>query len=97
MWDDLHDKLTNPMIQGPLMSMIFAIVRVIYDKKETKPSRIALEALVCGGLSLTAGALIKAMGWNEDFVLFASGAIGFLGAQAVRQVAIGWLNKKASK
>lgn len=90
----IEKSLSDPFIMGPIMSMIIAVIRVTYDKEETKPSRIFLESLICGLMTWTSGAAVRALGWSEDWVLVAGGVIGFLGAFTVRQMALKYLSKK---
>lgn len=89
--------LTDPFVVGPIMSMFFAVIRVIYDQEESRPGRIMLEAIVCGLLTWTGGAAIRAMGLPDDWVLVVGGVIGFLGATVVRQIALRFLRRKAEK
>lgn len=86
-----------PEAAGALMSMFIAIVRVIYDNKETSKMQIFLEALICGGLSLTASYGIMAMDLNINWAIFAGGTIGYFGSASVRQVALILINKKVDQ
>jgi lambda family phage holin len=74
--------------------MFIAVLRVLYDKKETRPLRVVLEALVCGGLSLTAFYGISAAGLSHNWAVFAGGAIGYLGSDTVRAVAMRVIHSK---
>ena len=86
-----------PYILGVLLAMVISILRVIYDKEETKPLRIILESLLCGVLSLTASSGITAMGLNTNWAIFAGGTIGYFGSTSVRVIALRVMNKKADK
>lgn len=83
-----------PQAAGVLMAIFMAVVRVLYDDKETKPQRIIIEALLCGALSLTATYGITALGLNIHWAIFVGGTIGYLGPQSVRQYVTKVLNKK---
>lgn len=84
---DFFNKLP-PESAGVLMAMFMAVLRVIYDKEETKPMRILLESVICGALSLTASSGILAMGLNMNWAIFVGGAIGYFGSATVRSIAL---------
>ena len=79
------------------MAIFIAILRIIYDGKETRPMRILLEAAICGALSLTVSYGIIALGLNHNWSIFGGGAIGYLGSATVRGMAIKLLNSKVNK
>ena len=79
------------------MAMFISTLRVIYDKEETKPLRILLEALICGALSLTASSGIIALQLNINWAVFAGGVIGYIGSTSVRAIALRFLNRKVGK
>ena len=83
-----------PWVGGALMSIIVAVLRVVYDKEETSAVRILLEGLLCGALTLTAGSAVAAMGMPHEWYLFCGGVIGFIGSQSIRNLAMKILNKK---
>lgn len=83
-----------PEAGGAIFAIIVAILRVIYGKEETKFSRILLESLICGGLTLTVTSAIAALGYSDQWMFFAGGSIGFMGSQAVRAIAVKLINKK---
>lgn len=80
-------KNLDPSIMAPIFAVIISILRVVYDGKETRFVRIALEAAICGLLTLAAGVGIGAMGWSSEWSMVAGGAIGFLGSEFVRYTA----------
>lgn len=83
-----------PWVGGVVMAVTIAILRVIYDKEETSTSRVLLEGLICGALTLTAGSAIEALGISHDWHLFLGGVIGFIGSHSIRQIAIKYINRK---
>jgi len=87
----------TPEYAGVFMAMFIAILRVIYDGKETRPMRILLESVICGALSLTASYGILALGLNQNWAIFAGGVIGYLGSATVRGLALKLLNSKVKK
>lgn len=81
-------KDISPTVMGVVLAVVISVLRVIYDKEETKPLRIMLEALLCGSLAVVAGSAINAMGMSQDWTLFAGGVVGFIGSQTIRNFAI---------
>ena len=75
------------------MAILTSVLRVIYDQEETKFTRILLESLICGTLTLTVGSALRALGY-EDWYMFCGGAMGFMGSQTVRALAYKIINKK---
>lgn len=83
-----------PQVHGMMLAVIVAIIRVIYDREETSCTRMFLEAILCGLLTLTAGTAVQAMGLNQNWVLVCGGVIGFMGSQAIRAFASKYINKR---
>ena len=77
-----------PAIAGVLMSVFISIVRVIYDKEETKVLRILLESFLCGALTLTINSGIVALGFGNNWPVFIGGVVGYFGSVRVREFAI---------
>lgn len=94
MFNELKDM--PPQATGFAMTVVIAVLRVIYDKEETSLVRIILESLLCGSLTLTAGFAIHASGYDQDWTLFAGGVIGFMGSQTIRALANKFISKKIS-
>ncbi len=86
-----------PEIAGVIMAVVTAVLRVLYDRDETKPIRIILEASLCGFLSLAASAGIAAAGLDHHWSIFAGGMIGYLGSTTVRALAIKILKARAAR
>ena len=86
-----------PEMAGVLMAMVIAALRVIYDPDETKPMRVFLESMICGGLSVAATAAIFALGLSPMWAVFAGSVIGFLGSMAVRTMAMNAISKRIDK
>ena len=84
-------------VAGVFMAMFIAVLRIIYDKEETKPMRIILEAFICGSLSLTVSFGIIALGLSHSWSVFAGGVIGYFGSATVRAVAMRILDSKVNK
>lgn len=82
-----HNLGDHPWIGGVVMAVMISILRIVYDQQETRMSRIVLESLICGALTVTVGSLLEALGYGQDWYLFCGGAIGFMGSQSVRAFA----------
>lgn len=93
---DIADKLNDipPGIAGAMLAMFLAFLRVTSDERDARPTRVALESLICGALSLTASSGILAMGLNMYWATFVGGAIGYFGSTSVRNLALKFLHKK---
>jgi lambda family phage holin len=83
-----------PGVGGFLMAVMISIVRVIYDREETSFIRIMMESLICGFLTVAAGSAMAALGYGDNWYLFAGGMIGFLGSQSIRALAYKIIDKR---
>ena len=83
-----------PWMGGMLMAISMSVLRIIYDKEETNFMRIVLESLICGGLTLSTGSALVAMGYGPEWYLFCGGMIGFMGSQFIRALAKKVIKKK---
>ena len=52
------------MLIGPIAAIVFSIMRTAYDSDEPRVVRIALEAGVCAGITVTAMAAVLAATWQ---------------------------------
>lgn len=105
LWGTILDWLLDPSpaLQGFLMALLIAVLRLIYDRKEKAWQRIALEGLLCGLLTV-AGTSITALAlslWWPTFqapvaqiAIGVGGTVGFFGVEAVRRAAVRLLNIK---
>ncbi|WP_051299010.1 phage holin, lambda family [Marinobacterium litorale] len=92
-----HFKDIPPSVQGVLMAVVIAILRVVYDQKETSIVRIILEGALCGSLAMTASTAIEALGYDQNWVIFFGGMIGFIGSTTIRAIAIKMIGQKVMK
>lgn len=93
-WAALWVALSNPLWQGAIMAVLISCLRILYDAKETSKRRMIFEALICGGLSLSASSVIEWMEWPSNLSVAAGGAIGFLGVTAIRELVTRFLGRK---
>ncbi len=94
-WTDILSRLPSEMWEAGLMAVVISVLRVIYNKEETKPLRIMLEAGICGCLALTAHFGLAAIGLDtSQWSPFIGGVIGYLGSASVRGLALRAINSK---
>lgn len=79
---------------APVLSFMLALFRTIYQGKESSWTKRFTESAICGMVTLSAGYGISAMGWHGDLKYAAAGAIGFLGADYIRNIATKAIDKK---
>lgn len=84
----------SPVAQATGLSVIIAVLRTVYDAKETTWTRIWLEGALCGLLTLLAGSAVKALGLSLEWVLVIGGLIAFMGVAVFRKFLNQWLAKK---
>jgi lambda family phage holin len=94
-WAQVWLIITTPLWQGAIMAATISMLRVLYEGKEANKWRVLLEALMCGGLSLSASSVIEWMAWPSSLSVGAGGAIGFIGVTAIRELIIRFLGRKA--
>lgn len=89
MWDKV-----SPDIQAILLAMVLSAFRIIYDRKETHPIRVAMESVICGLLAKAFYHFTVAIEVSPDWAIFGGGMIGFLGTYTVRAAAIRFIKKE---
>lgn len=89
--------LTALRDNGLAMSLTAALVwlRIQYDGKETRPWRQLIEALLGAFLVMVVGLTVKEFGLSPGWSFFASGFVGILGVDQVRQIGRRWAERKA--
>lgn len=80
--------------QGAGMAVIVALLRVMYDDQETSRTRIALECMLCGAVTLCSVSVIGWLGLPESMVIAVGGTVGGLGMTAFRSLVLKWLGKR---
>lgn len=90
---DMQDKLP-PETTAVVLAILIAVLRVVYDGKETTIHRILLEASLCGCLALAINHGIDAIGWNPEWKVFIGAMIGYIGSMTVRLLTIKFLHNK---
>lgn len=82
------------VFQAVVMTVVMAVLRVLYDDKETKWERIFLEAGMCGLITCCAAALLSYFSLPNTLIVTIGGTVGFLGVNEIRAVIKRLLNKK---
>lgn len=83
-------------IQGALMAVVMAVLRVYYDAEETSATRAALEASICGALTLASASALDWLGAPQQIAVAVGGFIGFIGVAKLRALLFSWLNRRAN-
>lgn len=81
-------------LHAAALAMVISILRACYDGKERRWQRRALEASICGLLTLACYGLVGLFGWPESIAVTLGGSIGFLGVDTLRAQIIKRLNTK---
>ena len=97
MFDHMGGNGLPPWAGGLIMAIAVSVLRVVYDKEETSAIRIALESLICGALTVSAGSAVAAMGFGDDWYLFIGGVFGFMGSHSIRMLAMRFLKNKVDQ
>ena len=88
-------KDLSPESLGITLAMALALLRMLYDKREIKKRQILIEVLICGLISLTLSAAIKASGLEETWQIVGGGVIGLAGYSVIRVLTLDFLKKKS--
>jgi len=88
--------MAPPWFGAMLMAIFIAVLRVVYDRKESSKMRMAMEGLICGSLTVTVSSGAMALGYGVHWYMFIGGFIGFVGSQTIRSIALSLLNKKVN-
>ena len=83
-------------MQGAIMAVVMAFLRVYYDASETSKTRAALEASICGALTLASASALDWIGAPEQVAVAVGGFIGFIGVAKLRAFLFAWLNRRAT-
>lgn len=82
----------SPAIQGFILSVVIAFLRVIYAGGGMQ--RSAIEAALCGAISVAVMSALDLVGLPASASGFIGGGIGFLGVQRVQDIAEAWLSRR---
>jgi lambda family phage holin len=99
----MPDRILNflhsmePEAGGVLMAIFISMLRVIYDKDETRVIRVLLESFLCGAVALTINSGVVALGFGHSWAVFIGGSVGYFGSARIRIFAMDYLSRKAGK
>ena len=88
-------KGLSPESTGVLLAMALALLRMLYDKRGITKTQILIEVLICGLISLTLSAAIKASGFDESWQIVGGGIVGLAGYSVIRVLTLDFLKKKS--
>ena len=81
-----------PTLYGLLLSLTIAWLRITYNGGNGR--RRTLETLLCGAIALMVISALDWIGVPGSASGFVGGMVGFLGVEAIRDMAVKLLNKK---
>jgi len=82
-WATAWQALPEP-VKAALLAALIALLRILYDDKEPRPVRTALECALCGSIALGVFYGIEAMHWPSGLGVFLGAGVGLFGADQVR-------------
>ena len=85
-WKDFNflQYLLSAYVLAPTLAFATSFIRICYDENEPRYVRAFLESMICGLLTLSFTAGIRALGWDSNWAVFIGGFVGFLGADYIR-------------
>jgi len=91
MLDDLSKEID--VLLAVAMAMVLSFLRILMERPDYSPARIATESLICGFLTFSVTFLISALDYNMQLAIFLGGCIGYLGPATIRLIMIRVINK----
>lgn len=82
------------LLVGVLLSFVLTILRVVYDKQESKWQRILFEALLNSSLTVAAWATVTGLDYPPVLAVGIGGLFAFFGVNTVRSFAKKYINNK---
>ena len=97
--DRIIDTINNlpPATAGILMALFISLLRIVYDDKDARFTRILLESTICGALTITINSGVMAMGFGPNWAVFIGGTVGYLGSAKIRIIALSMLKKRVTR
>lgn len=83
-WAAMWEALPEP-IRAAILGTAVAALRILYDGREPRWVRRALEAVLCGAIALAVAYGAAAVGLSEGWGTFLGAAVGLFGADQVRE------------
>ncbi len=92
----LWESLPEP-IKAAILAALVAILRILYDGKEPRWVRRALEAALCGCIAMGVAYLTESLGLPHGWGVFMGAAIGLFGADSVREFGRRYISGRISQ
>lgn len=86
---------SSAALHGAVMASVISFLRVLYDGKEKRWQRRVLESAICGCLTLCCFGVVRLMGWPDALAVTMGGAVGFLGVDQIRSIALRRLSRES--
>lgn len=83
--------------KAAILATFIAVLRVMYDGREPRFIRRAMEACLCGAIAFGLATGLEAMKVPSGMATFIGGAIGLLGADKVREFAQRYVSTRVDK
>lgn len=77
-----------------LFSFVMSVFRCYMSEKEDRVSRVIVESLICGGLTMVVCSIIYATGIDQRYVWAAGGTVGSIGSATIKILALKLAHKK---
>jgi lambda family phage holin len=90
------DLLPEPF-KAAILATIIAIFRVMYDGREPRFLRRAMEACLCGFIAFGLAAGLESIDVPSGMATFLGAAVGLLGADKVREFAQQYVTSRVDK
>lgn len=94
-WAAVWEAVPEP-VKAAILSTLIAAMRILYDGKEPRPIRMALESGLCGMIALGVYYGVAAMGLPPGIGVFFGAAVGLFGADQVRAWGRAFAQRKVS-
>lgn len=92
----LWGALPEPF-KAAILATLIAIMRILYDGREPRFIRRAMEACLCGAIAFGLATGLEAMKVPSGMATFIGAAIGLLGADKVREFAQQYVSTRVDK
>lgn len=80
--------------KAAVLATLIAVLRILYDGREPRFIRRAMEACLCGAIAFGLATGLEAMKVPSGMATFIGAAIGLLGADKVREFAQRYVTKR---
>lgn len=89
-------ELMSPEARAAIMALVISVLRIVYDRKESRWQRILLESLLCGALAWGISSGLSFFNLDSGLSVFTGAVIGFFGVEFVRARAQRYIQRRES-